>query len=230
MVVISSHEDSRQTILQGHCQPVSCLTASADRSVIASADCGYDSLMVLWDAQTGNPFWSVRKPHTYGVQAMQLSSDGRHLVAMSALTPGGALQQIISIWDISKPVQSPSFIAMIPAGEQKFCLHLNQMNNQELITNGKGHVCFWNLTSASVFLGTSPTRALQFKRTTGDFTTSSYLPDGAQVRPSLHSDSTFTCKRKIFPHIQGFLEMVKSANLPCESSSRLLNDYEHAAS
>lgn len=185
MVIISSHEDSQQTVLQGHQQPVSCLTVSADKSVIASADCGYDSLVVLWDAQTGTPFWSVSKPHDYGIQAMQLTSDCRQLIAMSALSPGGALQQCVSIWDISKPTQKPTFVAYIPAGEQKFCLHLNK-NNKELITNGQDHVCFWAVTSTTVALATSPTRSMEFKRATGNFTTSSYLPDGCQVSLSPH--------------------------------------------
>ncbi len=111
---------------------------------------------------------------------MQLFPDGRRLMALSALQPGGSEQQVVSIWDLSSPAQSPVFSALIPAGEPKNCICLSN-NGKELITNGKGHVCFWALTSSSVSLATSPTRALEFKRATGDFTVSSYLPDGVQV-------------------------------------------------
>ena len=181
MVIIRSHGDTHQTVLQGHRQPISCLTTSADRSVIATADIGPDSLMVLWDAKTATPFWSVSKPQPYGIVAMHLTPNGRQLVAMSALAPDSTLvQQVITIWDLSSPSQTPVFSAKIPSGERKNCLCLSP-DGQELITNGRGHVCFWSLTSSSVCLATSPTRRLEFKRATGDFTTSQYLADGLQV-------------------------------------------------
>lgn len=181
MVIIRSHGDPHQTVLQGHCQPISCLTTSEDRSVIATADIGPNSLMVLWDAKTATPFWSVSKPQPYGIVAMHLTPNGRQLVAMSALAPDSTLvQQVITIWDLSSPSQTPVFSAKIPSGERKNCLCLSP-DGQELITNGRGHVCFWSLTSSSVCLATSPTRRLEFKRATGDFTTSQYLADGLQV-------------------------------------------------
>ena len=180
MVVISNHDDPHQTVLQGHCQPVSCLATSKDRSVVASADTGPNSLIVLWDAQTATPFWSVSKPHPYGIAAMQLSPDGRQLVALSAIVPGGSEQQLVSLWDVSSPAQSPVFSAVIPAGEPKHCLCLSP-DGQELITNGKSHVCFWQVTSSSVQLATSPTRAFEFTRDIGAFTVSNYLPNGIQV-------------------------------------------------
>lgn len=185
MVIIRSHGDTHQTVLQGHCQPISCLTTSEDRSVIATADIGPNSLMVLWDAKTAMPFWSVSKPQPYGIVAMHLTPNGRQLVAMSALAPDSTLvQQVITIWDLSSPSQTPVFSAKIPSGERKNCLCLSP-DGQELITNGRGHVCFWSLTSSSVCLATSPTRRLEFKRATGDFTTSQYLADGLQVDSSM---------------------------------------------
>ena len=183
MVIISGHHDPHQTTLQGHCQPVSCLATSVDRSVIVSADSGPDSLMVLWDVKTATPFWSVSKPHPYGVVAMQLFPDARQLVALSGLLPGGSEQQIMSVWDLSNPTQTPSFSALIPAGDAKSFLCLSN-DGKELITNGSDHVCFWELTASTVSLATSPTRSQEFKEAkhaTGDFTISSYLPDGLQV-------------------------------------------------
>lgn len=190
MVIIRSHRDPHQTVLQGHCQPISCLTTSADRSVIATADVGPNSLMVLWDSKTATPFWSVKKPQPYGIVAMHLTPNGRQLVAMSALAPDSTLvQQVITIWDLSSPSQTPVVSAKIPSGERKNCLCLSP-DGQELITNGRGHVCFWSLTSSSVCLATSPTRRLEFKRATGDFTTSQYLADGLQVDCRRRTKST----------------------------------------
>ena len=181
MIVMCSHDDCHQTVLQGHCQPVSCLTASVDRSVVASADSGPDSLMVVWDVQSASPLWSVSKPHKYGCAALQLSPNGYQLIAMSAQTPGTMEQQLISIWNLNSTAQIPVSIAGIPAGESKttFCLH---PDGHELITNGKDHVCFWKVTPSSISLATSPTRRLEFKRAEGAyFTKSCYLPDGLQV-------------------------------------------------
>jgi hypothetical protein len=50
-VVYDCHTHT-QMVLQGHCNPITCLVATADRSVVATADAGPDSMIVLWNVAT----------------------------------------------------------------------------------------------------------------------------------------------------------------------------------
>jgi WD40 repeat protein len=91
-VVVYDHGTRQQSFLQGHRNAITCLAAPADRSLLISADTGPDdSLLVGWDPASGQPLWSVPRPHaTGGVAAMALSADGQLLATLSAVGGGGA--------------------------------------------------------------------------------------------------------------------------------------------
>ena len=57
---------------------------------------------MLWDAGTGNPIRTLPRPHAAGVQAMDLTADGRQLVTVSA--PSGDVQELAR-WDLSSPAK-----------------------------------------------------------------------------------------------------------------------------
>lgn len=183
MVVIQTEGVGPQTILQGHCQPVSCLATSSDRSFIASADVGPESLLVLWNAQTASPFWTVSRPHSHGVLAMDLSPRGRHLVTLSAVQSNTDEQQL-AVWDISKPAQTPEFAATVPAGDPQIATAFNA-DGEQLLSNGRHTACFWQLTPAGVVLCSAPMGDSEFKHSPADLTTSAFLPDGVQVQTRL---------------------------------------------
>ena len=183
MVVIQTEGVGPQTILQGHCQPVSCLATSSDRSVIASADVGPESLLVLWNAQTASPFWTVSRPHSHGVLAMDLSPRGRHLVTLSAVQSNTDEQQL-AVWDISKPAQTPEFAAIVPAGDPQIATTFSA-DGEQLLSNGKRTACFWQLTPAGVVLCSAPMGDSDFKHSPADLTMSAFLPDGVQVQTRL---------------------------------------------
>lgn len=56
--VVYNRDTHTQTLLQGHCNPIACMSVSADKTVIVTADAGLDSMLVLWDSYTGT------YPHT----------------------------------------------------------------------------------------------------------------------------------------------------------------------
>jgi WD40 repeat protein len=71
--------------LQGHCNAITCMQATADRSLLITADAGLDnSLLVFWDPETGQPVTTVQRPHAGGVLAMAVSASGQHLATLSA--------------------------------------------------------------------------------------------------------------------------------------------------
>lgn len=82
----SLHQFSQQPVrLQGHCNAITCIQATADRSLLITADAGdSNSLLVFWDPQTGQPVSTVQQPHAAGVLAMAVSADGQQLATLSA--------------------------------------------------------------------------------------------------------------------------------------------------
>ncbi|KAJ4454975.1 putative Malonyl-CoA decarboxylase [Paratrimastix pyriformis] len=83
-VVIYDLSTQRQELLQGHCNPISCLCVSRDREWIFTADSGPDSMVIVWKADTGVPMKNIFNPHPGGVVSMDLSPDSRILATLSA--------------------------------------------------------------------------------------------------------------------------------------------------
>lgn len=183
MVVIHTEGVGPQSILQGHCQPVSCLATSSDRSVIVSADIGPESLLVLWNAQTASPFWTVSRPHNFGVKALALSPRGSHLVTISAVQSQTDQQQL-AVWDISKPAQMPEFATAVPAGDAQTAVTFSN-DGEQLVSNGKQTAYFWQLTGSGVKQYSAPMNDCQYKHSPRDLTMSAFLPDGLQVHSML---------------------------------------------
>ena len=45
--------NSKQSLLQGHNNPISCSAVSADKRWLATADSGKDCVLIIWDSFTG---------------------------------------------------------------------------------------------------------------------------------------------------------------------------------
>jgi WD40 repeat protein len=71
--------------MQGHCNAISSVQATPDRSLLITADAGPQaSLLVFWDPATGQPVTTVQQPHAAGVVSMAVSADGCLLATLSA--------------------------------------------------------------------------------------------------------------------------------------------------
>ena len=53
--------------------------------MVATADTGPDSMIVLWNVATGQPVHTIKSPHPNGVAAMDLTPDGSCIVTVSAV-------------------------------------------------------------------------------------------------------------------------------------------------
>ncbi|GLD94181.1 hypothetical protein PINS_up002792 [Pythium insidiosum] len=85
--VIYDYAQRQQKLLQGHCHPITSCVVSEDKRWIVTADRGPESMIVVWDAVTGNPIKTIFQPHRHGVQAIDISPDALFLVTLSAVEP-----------------------------------------------------------------------------------------------------------------------------------------------
>ncbi|MEW5317091.1 MAG: hypothetical protein WDW38_008421 [Sanguina aurantia] len=132
--VLYDSRQRRQVFLQGHVNTITCLAVSVDRSIIITADAGYGSLMVLWDARTGEPVRSVPQPHTHGVAALDVSLDGQWLASVGAPHPE-TKEQEISLWsmaEVTSPIPGEPWVTLTPRAAQNPVLQISLWSMAEV--------------------------------------------------------------------------------------------------
>ena len=85
--IIYDYDKRSQTILQGHCNDITCAAVSNDKRWIVTADSGDDNIMVIWDSLSGAPVKTIFAPHTRGVAAMDISEDALYVATLSQDVP-----------------------------------------------------------------------------------------------------------------------------------------------
>ena len=141
--VLYSPSTGRMRMLQAHCNAITALSVTSDKSVIATADAGPGSFIVLWDAETATPLRSLTPPHA-GVLAMDFSPDGKLLATVSAPS-GSSGKQSLCIWQLDSGALVAATV-IIPAGDVQYCVRFRPEDTRELVTNGKVRVFFWTWT------------------------------------------------------------------------------------
>lgn len=92
--VILDTATDKQSLLQGHCNPITAACVSTDKRWIVTADCGNESMIVVWDALKATPVKIIPNPFPSGVCALDLSADAMFIVALSHAFP----RQEIAVW------------------------------------------------------------------------------------------------------------------------------------
>ena len=179
--VIFDCEARTQVVLQGHCNPITCLVATEDRSVVATADTGPDSMIVLWNVATGQPMHTIPSAHPNGVAAMDLTPDGTSIVTVSAPAGDaeGPTEQEVHVWDLRSGAGEPVLAGTVPEGDVQTCVRFHPHTTDEIVTNGKQRVFFWSSQaphSRELRYYSPPVSARDFKQTVGNFTVSTFLP------------------------------------------------------
>lgn len=70
------------------------MVATPDRRHIITADTGQESLLVVWDSTTAEPVQTISCPHSHGITAMDVSTDGLLLVTIGSPSPGTNSQDV----------------------------------------------------------------------------------------------------------------------------------------
>eukprot|EP00931_Biecheleriopsis_adriatica_P087095 TRINITY_DN61614_c0_g1_i1.p1 TRINITY_DN61614_c0_g1~~TRINITY_DN61614_c0_g1_i1.p1 ORF type:complete len:974 (-),score=211.56 TRINITY_DN61614_c0_g1_i1:77-2998(-) len=208
--VIFDYNTGVQRLLQGHVNPISATAVSKDKKWIVTADTGPDSMMVVWERESGTPVKTFFNPHPYGVHALDIAPKLQYLVTLSAPAPvndpgaasGGQGQeqgsrvpegknpanpgeqdyQSISVWDWPADNEGPICTAAVGTQDIQTCVLFNACDTHEIATNGKRRVFFWTWDVEQPFQFYSPALAPRdFKQRIGDYTQTIFLPDSTQA-------------------------------------------------
>jgi len=170
-----------QTALQGHANAISCLATSAQKTMLATADAGPGAMVILWNANTGEPVRTIPLGEsTNGALCVDFAPDGASLAVLTAADGDGLSQnQEVLIYDLKAPANAPPVCATeVPPGDMQTCLRFPTNRNTELVSNGKQRTFFWtpSPSTGSLAFHSPPVRSRDFKQALGAFTQSAFIP------------------------------------------------------
>jgi WD40 repeat protein len=74
--------------------------------IIVTADIGEDSMLVVWDVNTGTPRKTIFNPHPDGILALDINEDGTLIVSLSKSAK--PTEQQVTLWRWQE--EEPSYI------------------------------------------------------------------------------------------------------------------------
>ncbi|KAE8992745.1 Cilia- and flagella-associated protein [Phytophthora rubi] len=195
--VIYDYARRQQRLLQGHCHPISCCVVSEDKRWVVTADRGQESMLVVWDAQSGNPIRTIFRPHPSGVQAIDISPDALFLVTLSAVdrededaqpttTARKRFDQELAVWEWAAPVtgaavSKPLYSSLVATEDVQHAVRFNTYDVRELVTTGRQRVIFWSWAARTLLFYSPSLAQKDFRQVVGAFTQSLFVPDSAQA-------------------------------------------------
>ncbi|KAL3674543.1 hypothetical protein V7S43_000491 [Phytophthora oleae] len=197
--VIYDYARRQQRLLQGHCHPISCCVVSEDKRWVVTADRGQESMLVVWDAQSGNPIRTIFRPHANGVQAIDISPDALFLVTLSAVdrddestndgknktTARKRFDQELAVWEWAAPatgsVSKPLYSSLVATEDVQHAVRFNTYDVRELVTTGRQRVIFWSWAARTLLFYSPSLAQKDFRQLVGGFTQSLFVPDSAQA-------------------------------------------------
>lgn len=174
--VIYDFENRTQTILQGHCNIISCCVVDPTKRWIITADAGFDPILVVWDAVTCIPVKTFNSPHEGGVQSLDVSADAVFIATLSAIDNRRGSNQQIAVWSWTNEENDAILRQEIVAGDHHHTIKFNTKNKSEIVTTGSETVCFWNWDEYALDSYIGRVSKLDLGHYSGQFVSSIYLP------------------------------------------------------
>jgi len=194
--VIYDYAQRRQTLLQGHSNCITCACVSRDKRYIATADRGPNSVIVVWDAQSGTPIKTFFDLPEHGIAAMDMSDDSCFLATISHVPAPTApedpvVEQVVNTWawtDSKK--EGALYTATVPSisgSGAQHCIKFNPWDNAELVTNSPSRVMFWNM-GAKVGCYSPKISKRDFQQNVSNFTQSLFISATAAITATEDGD------------------------------------------
>jgi len=143
--VVFDLESRKQKLLQGHCNAISCATVSSCKKWIVTGDEGLESMLIVWDSESGLPVRSFLNPHQFGLCAVAISEDGKFIASLGS--SNDTTDQDVKIWEWAIEDPKPLHQAVCTIGSEAYSLiAFNPNDFKELAVNGIHDVVFfaWN--------------------------------------------------------------------------------------
>lgn len=175
--VIYDFEHRKQTLLQGHCNMISCCAVDKTKRWIVTADLGKDAIIIVWDSFTYLPVKTFPSPHVNGFVAIDFSDDGAYIATLSALSSESELDQELCIWSWSSDDELPIQRATVPAGNVFHEVRFSQSNATQLVTTSDQAVHYWDWSGFALESYRGKVSKTDIGFYSGEFTTSIFLPD-----------------------------------------------------
>jgi len=122
--VIYDTQSGTQQLLQGHINVITAVTVSSDKQWIVTADTGEDSMLCIWDRNSGSPIKIMFNPYKEGVVSVDITTDSKYLVTLSAPEQDGdETRQYLSVWDWTNSDETgPLCTALVGTQDVQTCV------------------------------------------------------------------------------------------------------------
>jgi hypothetical protein len=177
--VIYDFEHRKQTILQGHCNIITCCIVDKSKRWIVTADTGPDSILIVWDSYTFMPVKTFPNPHPNGTLALDISDDGTYIATLGAVYSDSNDAQEIAIWAWTGMEETALQRAVINLSNKKFFhnIKFNPSNTMELVTTSVDNVIYWDWSSQVLESYVGKVSKGDLGHFSGDYTSTIFLPD-----------------------------------------------------
>jgi WD40 repeat protein len=182
--VIYDFEHRKQTVLQGHCNIITCCAVDKSKRWIVTADSGTDPIMIVWDSINFLPVKTFQMPHQFGIRTLDISEDGLYIVTLSDFSSENFMHhmynQEIAIWAWTTEEENAiqrTVIQSSPSGKIFKHVKFNPSNSFQICTTSSDAVQFWDWSNFALESYFGKISKLDLGNFSGDFASTIFLPN-----------------------------------------------------